>query len=687
MENDNPLLKFNGLPCFDEIEIRHIEPALDYMLDRNRKQIESLVENADTPTWENLMEPMEELSDRLEKLWAPVSHLNAVKDSEELREIYDACLAKITDYATELGQNRGLFSRIRQLHESEAYAALDQARRRTVENDLRDSRLSGIELDGEAKVRFREISARLSDLANRFSKNLLDATDAWQMHITDEGDLAGLPRSVINLGRQVARQQGHKGWIFTLKAPCYLPFMSYSENRDLREEMYRANVTRASEIGPHAGKWDNAGIICETLELRREMASLLGYRDYAAYALEKRMAGSAEEVAGFLRDLARRCREAALADMDELGEFAQRCLGLQSLEAWDIPWASEKLKEEKYDFSEEALRPYFPLPKVLSGMFDVVGELFGVRVERDDTDRIWHPDVQFFRISDRDNRTRGFFYTDLFARERKRSGAWMGECVNRRRTGEEVQLPAAFITCNFPEPVDNKPSLLSHEEVLTLFHEFGHGLHHLLTSIDVASVSGINGVPWDAVELPSQFLENWCWQRESLDRISGHYRSGGPIPDDLFSKMQASRNFQSAMRMLRQVEFSLFDLEIHRESADISSPQSVREILARVRKEVAVVPTPEFNRFENGFSHIFAGGYAAGYYSYKWAEVLSSDAFSLFEENGIFDRDTGQSFLHNILEKGGSEDPMRLFADFRGRKPRVDALLRHSGLSLGDDGA
>jgi len=665
---------------FEEIESVHVEPALDYMLENNRMQIDRLVANKVQPTWENFMEPLEELNDNLEKMWSPVSHLNGVKDSEDLRRAYEACLPKLTDYASEMGQNRGLFEKLSQLRQQQDFERLEDAKKQSINHELRDFRLSGIDLDQPSQVRYREISTQLSELTNQFSQNVLDATDSWTIQVDDSAELEGIPDMAVNAARKKAELSGSSGWVFGLQAPDYIPVMTYCNNREIRQKMYTAYVTRASEIGPDGGKWDNSTIICEILELRKELANLLGFDSYAQYSLETKMASEADEVVSFLEDLASRSRKSALEEVAELRAFARSKLEIDKLEPWDYAWVSEKLKICRYSISDEELRPYFPLPKVLKGMFAVVEQLFGITVTETDVEQKWDSSVQFFEVKDESGQLRGYFYTDLFARRHKRGGAWMADCVGRRNTTEGIQLPVAFLTCNFPAPVDDKPALLSHDEVITLFHEFGHGLHHMLTRIDVALVSGINGVPWDAVELPSQFLENWCWEKQALELIAGHYQTGDTIPGAMLERMKAARNFQSGMQMLRQIEFSLFDLEIHRMSETCDSPRVVRDLLARVRKQVSVVETPGFNRFENGFGHIFAGGYAAGYYSYKWAEVLSADAFGRFEEEGIFSQQAGRSFLSCILEKGGSREPMDLFIEFRGRPPQVDALLRHSGL-------
>ncbi len=680
MQKDNPLLDLTGLPKFDAILPEHVEPAVDWVLERNRVEIRRLIETVEHPEWENFMAPLEQLDDELERIWSPVSHLNAVRDSDELREAYEACLPKLSDYSSELGQDQALYQVIYRIRHEGHYDQLDVAQRKVVDNALRDFHLSGIDLEADAQARYREISSELSRLSNLFSRNLLDATDAWHMDITDESRLAGIPDNARALAQQTAVEANVAGWRFTLQGPSYLAVMTYADDAEMREEMYRAFVTRASDIGPDGGKWDNGEVMVNILKLRHELAELLGFASYAEYSLATKMATDPSEVTAFVEELAEKCRRPGRSEVDRLETFAREHLGMSRLQPWDYAWVSENLRHHLYDFSQEALRPYFPLPKVLEGMFNIVGRLFGIDVEAVEAPSDWHRDVRFFHIMGPEEETRGHFYLDLYARKQKRGGAWMADCIGRRETPGGLQTPVAFLTCNFSAPVGDKPALLTHDEVITLFHEFGHGLHHMLTRVNVAGVAGINGVPWDAVELPSQFLENWCWERAALDLMSGHVDTGEPLPEAMLEKMRQGRNFQSAMQMCRQLEFALFDFRLHSgfESAGVDAIQA---LLDGVREEVSVVQAPEFNRFQHSFGHIFAGGYAAGYYSYLWAEVLSADAFSLFEENGIFDRETGSRFLQWILERGGSEEPMVLFEGFRGRKPTVDALLRHSGLS------
>jgi len=675
----NPLLELEGLPPFTQIKPEHVEPAIDQLLKVSREKTETLLSSGKAFTWANLISPLEQLDDRLGRAWSPVSHMNSVVNSDELRQAYNACLPKLSEYATEMGQNVRLFNAYETVAKSNE--KLDPAQRKLLKNALRDFHLSGVDLPEEKKARFKEISQQLSKLGSQFEENLLDATNAWSKLITDEKALAGLPESALGLARQTAQQRGEqKGWMLTLEFPSYLPVMTYADNRELRRELYWAFSTRASDQGPHAEQWDNSEIIERILQLRHEQSQLLGFDNYAERSLAKKMAESSEQVIDFLSDLTARSHLQAETELAELRSFAAEQFQVTELEAWDIAYYSEKLRQQRYDITQEELKPYFPESRVLQGMFAVVNRLYGIEIiEVEGIDK-WHPDVRFFEIRDRLGALRGQFYLDLYARPKKRGGAWMDGCIDRMFSDDCAQIPVAYLTCNFSPPVGSKPALFTHDEVETLFHEFGHGLHHLLTRVDYPGVAGINGVAWDAVELPSQFMENWCWEREALDLISGHFESGEPIPEPLYRKMRAAKNFQSGMQMVRQLEFSLFDFRIHREY-DPDRGGRVYEILEQVREQVAVIRPPAFNRFAQGFSHIFAGGYAAGYFSYKWAEVLSADAFSLFQERGIFDPDSGDSFLRNILEQGGSKDAMELFIAFRGREPKIDALLQHSGIA------
>jgi oligopeptidase A len=673
--HNNPLLDFSGLPRFRDILPEHVKPALDALLAENRRQREALLTQTRF-TWDSFAQPMEDMNERLSRLWSPVSHLNAVMNNDALRTVYNDNVPRLSEYYTELAQDERMYAAYKQIAASPEFAALTQAQKKIIDNTLRDFRLAGAELPPEKKARFKDVQTELVTLSSKYSDNVLDATEAWELILTDEADLAGLPESARAMARQSAREKGVEGWRFNLEAPSYIALMTYADQRELRRQMYEAFVTRASEIGPHAGKWDNGPLMQRLLALRTEAAHLLGFTNYAEYALQTRMAKSVPQVMQFLRDLGARAKPAAQKDLDELRAFARERHGVTDLAVWDIPYYSEKLRQERYAISQEALRPYFPETRVVPGMFEVVRRLYGLDIRRVDDVEVWHPDARVYEIRDERGVVRGRFYMDLYARANKRGGAWMDDCIPRKRTSAGVQVPVAYLTCNFTPPVDGKPALLTHDEVETLFHEFGHGLHHMLTLIDYVGVAGINGVAWDAVELPSQFMENWCWEPEALGVIAGHFETGTPLPDAMIGKMRAAKNFQSGMQTVRQLEFSLFDMRLHTEAA-----ASVQQVLDEVRREVAVVIPPAFNRFQHGFSHIFAGGYAAGYYSYKWAEVLSADAFSKFEERGVFDRSTGLEFLHDILEQGGSREPMELFVKFRGREPTIDALLRHSGLA------
>ena len=674
----NPLLEQTGLPAFSRIMPEHVEPAIDQLLAENRRRIAALLDTSDDPGWDSLVEPIEEWEDRLGRVWSPVSHMNSVVNSEALRAAYNACLPKLSDYGTEMGQNEKLFAAYKAV--AAKPDALDAAQRKVLDNALRDFHLSGVDLPADKKQRFKEISQELSSLTSKYSENVLDATDAWSRRIDDAAALSGLPQSAIDLARQSAEQRGETGWLLTLDYPSFYPVLTYADDAALRHEVYQAYQTRASEQGPHAGKFDNSDNMEQILRLRHEQAQLLGFANYAERSLARKMARSTDDVMQFLHDLAARSKPQAEHELAELRAFAAEQHGVDELLPWDIAYYSEKLRQHRYNITQEEVKPYFPETRVVPGMFDVVGRLYGVSFHEVDGVDTWHPDVRFYEIRDHDGSLRGQFYFDLYARKNKRGGAWMDDCQSRMQTRSVDQIPVAYMTCNFTPPVGDKPALLTHDEVETLFHEFGHGLHHMLTKVDYVAISGINGVAWDAVELPSQFMENYCWEREALDLFAAHYETGERIPEDLYGRMLAAKNFQSGMMMVRQLEFSLFDFRIHREY-DPEKGGRVYEILEQVRDEVAVIRPPQWNRFAHAFTHVFAGGYAAGYYSYKWAEVLSADAFSLFEENGIFDQATGQSFLHNILERGGSQDAMDLFVAFRGRAPQIDALLRHCGIA------
>ncbi len=680
---DNPLLGFDNLPEFSSIRPQHVVPAIDALIEDCRRAVAEVTASGEL-SWDTVVAPLEERDDRLNRAWSPVSHLHSVADNPQLRAAYNACLPKLSEYATEVGQNEALFKKFKALKEDPAFNQLDAAQQRVVSNALRDFRLAGVALSKKEKARFKEISKRLSELASKFEENVLDATQAWKKHFTDASALSGLPASALGVASSIAEREGLDGWVINLEFPSYIAVMTYADDEALRREVYEAYATRASDRGPHAGEWDNGKLMNEILALRTEKAALLGFANFSELSLVRKMAPGCEEVLSFIRDLAAKAKPVAEKELKELEAFANETDAKSKLNAWDIAYYAEKLKKKKFSVSQEELRPYFAAPEVVNGLFEVAGRLYGMGfspVEGVDT---WHPEVRFFEIHDENGELRGSFYLDLFARPGKRGGAWMDECRVRRRGLDGLQTPVAYLTCNFTPPVGKEPSLLTHDEVVTLFHEFGHGLHHMLTRVDRAGVSGINGVEWDAVELPSQFMENFCWERGALSLFARHYRTKDPLPDELFDRMRAAKNFHAGMLTVRQLEFALFDFRLHMEYED--EPDFTRRVLDEVRNEVAVIEPPEFNRFGHSFSHIFAGGYGAGYYSYKWAEVLSSDAFSKFEERGIFDRATGLEFLHAILERGGERDAMDSFMEFRGRQPSSDALLRHSGISTESEG-
>nr|WP_305087499.1 oligopeptidase A [Pseudomonas kuykendallii] len=671
------MLQSFDLPPYSAIKPEHVEPAVDAILADNRAAIAALLDTPSAPSWSSLVLALDELGARLGQAWSPVSHLNAVCNSAELRSAYEACLPKLSEYYTEMGQNRALFQAYEALANSPEAAGFDVAQKTILEHTLRDFRLSGIDLPPAEQKRYGEIQMKLSELTSTFSNQLLDATQAWTKQIDDEAQLAGLTDSAKAQMKQAAEAKGVEGWLISLEFPSYYAVMTYADDRALREEVYTAYCTRASDQGPNAGQNDNGPLMEQILDLRQELARLLGFGSYAELSLASKMAESTDQVLSFLRDLGVRGKPFAEQDLAELKAFAAE-QGLHDLQSWDVGYYSEKLREQRYSISQEILRAYFPIDKVLSGLFVIVERLYGIQIAELKGFDSWHPDVRLFEIRENGEHVGRFFF-DLYARANKRGGAWMDGARDKRRTaGGELISPVANLVCNFTPAVGGKPALLTHDEVTTLFHEFGHGLHHLLTRVEHAGVSGINGVAWDAVELPSQFMENWCWEPEGLALISGHYQTGEALPQALLDKMLAAKNFQSGLMMVRQIEFSLFDFELHATHGD---GRSVLEVLEGIRDEVSVLRPPAFNRFANSFAHIFAGGYAAGYYSYKWAEVLSADAFSRFEEEGVFNGETGRAFREAILARGGSQAPMVLFVDFRGREPSIDALLRHLGLS------
>ncbi len=670
---DNPLLELDDLPAFDRIEAAHARPALEHVLAENRARIAALTAQA-APTFASLVVPMEEMNHRLARVWSPVGHLNCVANSPAIREAYNACLPLLTEYSSELGQNEALYGAYARVLEHEG-AELDAAQRKVVENALRDFRLAGVALPADKKARFREIMQRLAQLGTKFSENVLDAARAYTRRVVDEAELAGLPANAVDRAAADAREAQLSGWLFKLDQPTYLTIMTCAESVQLRRDIYEAWVTRASELGPSAGRFDNNPLVDEILPLRHELARLLGFETFADYALATRMAKSRQQVLGFLDDLARRCRPAATQEFAELEEYAGR-----KLDAWDVAFYTEKLKASRFKVSQEELRPYFPLPKVLGGLFAVTEKLYGIRVRELPSVAVWHPSVRRYDLVGPDGNAIAGFYLDPYSRTEKRSGAWMDECVNAKTLPTGKALPVAQLVCNFTAPVGAAPSLLTHDEVTTLFHEFGHGLHHMLTQVAYPSIAGINGVSWDAVELPSQFMENFVWRTEVLPLISAHVEGGEPLPAELLRRLLGTRTFNAALDTLRQLEMAAFDFELHA-NFDPKQGARVAETLAGVRRRVAVVPAAPFNRMSASFAHIFAGGYAAGYYSYKWAEVLAADAFEAFEESGVFDSATAARFLDSILSRGGSLDAMEAFVRFRGRQPDVRPLLRQTGIA------
>ena len=671
----NPLLDWQGpTPPWDAIQPQHLEPAVDQVIADNRALIEQITAQT-THDWDNTVRAMEAADNRLHKAFQPGSHLHSVCNTSEWRAAYEACLPKLTAYSSEVGQNAALFAAYRAVSQQDG---LDQAQRQLLDHALRDFKLSGVALQDTAKQRYREIQLRLAELTNHFERNLLDATDAWQHHVSDETELAGLPDSARRMAAGKAREKNLEGWLFGLDFPSFDAVITYADNRDWRETVYRAYSTRASDQGEAAGhdpSKDNAPLMREILALRAEEAELLGFANYAELSLASKMAESPAQVESFLLDMAAKARPAAQRELARLSAFAQELGGPTELQPWDIAYYSEKLKTRLFGLEDEALKPYFALPNVLEGMFSAAQKLFRVSFQEQDL-AVWHPHVRAFEVRNEAGELIAWFYLDPYAREQKRGGAWMNDMAGRMRTSDGTQLPIATLTCNSAPPSDGRPALLTHDDAVTLFHEFGHGLQHMLTQVDHLGVAGINGVPWDAVELPSQFMENWCWEAESLREFAHHYETGEPIPVDWIDQIRASRTFHAGLGAIRQIEFALFDLRLHNRRDEVD----VQALLQSVREQVAVLQPPAWNRFANSFSHIFAGGYAAGYYSYKWAEVLAADAFEAFRENGIFDPATGLRFRQCILETGGSEDAMALFKRFRGREPSVDALLRQDGL-------
>jgi oligopeptidase A len=696
----NPLLDFSGLPRFADIRTEHITPAVAQLLTENRALIDKVREDRTFPTWDNFVQPITDVNERLSRTWGQVSHLNAVVNSPELREAYNANLPLVTQYYAELAQDQALFEKFKQVRNGQEFESLSSTRKKIIENELRDFRLGGAELPQEKKARFLQIQEELSALASKFNDNLLDATNNFVLHVETGDELSGIPDDVLQTARGLAEREGMPGWTFTLHAPSYMPIMQYADSRAMRERMYRAYSTRASEIAPPGPvkdstlDLDNAPLIAKILELRQEESRMLGFDCYAEVSLATKMASTPQQVLDFLGELATRARPYGEHDLKELRQFASEKLQLDQLEAWDLAYTSEKLRAERYAFSEQEVKQYLPETSVLPGMFKLVENLYGVAIAQVDEAgvQLWHPDVKLFNITGGDGKLIGRFYLDLYARAGKRGGGWMDDAISRRRVGagepgeQGIQTPVAYLNCNFSGPVvsdgEARPALFTHDEVITLFHEFGHGLHHLLTQVEDLGVSGIHGVEWDAVELPSQFMENFCWEWDVLGDMSRHVDTGKPLPRALFDKMLAAKNFQSGLQMLRQIEFALFDIRLHYDF-DPSDGKTAQQLLNEIREQVAVVTAPEFNRFPNSFSHIFGGGYAAGYYSYKWAEVLSADVYSLFEESHtgeVINADVGARFRNEILAVGGSRSALESFIAFRGREPTIDALLRHNGM-------
>lgn len=664
------------LPSFSTIELDTFVPHLDALLKSHLKKIDELLIAQSTYTWDNLMRPLEDMDDELERFWSPLTHLHAVVNSPALRKCYEACLPKLSAYDATIGHNKALYQAIGSID----LTPLDSAQQKVIKDSLQDFELSGVALSPEKQHRFEAIETRLAELDNQFDNNVLDAGQAFSLHITDKKQLEGLPPHAMQTAAELAKEKKIEGWLLNLEFPCYQAVVTYANDRALREKFYHAYVTRASDKGPHAGQFDNSKIIDELLALRHEEAQLLGYDNYAELSVATKMAESTQQVVGFLTNLVSRARQQAIREYDALKAFALEQYKIENVQPWDVAYLSEKMCKADFDISQEELRPYFPEDTVMNGLFTIVNRLYGVRLEVMKDVDTWHPDVRCYKVVDEHNQIRGYVYVDLYARQNKQGGAWMDSMQSRRRLADgSLQLPIATLTCNFAKPGANKMAVLSHDEVLTLFHEFGHCLHHLLTRVDYLGVSGINGVEWDAVELPSQFFENWCWEKTALQLLTRHVDTNQPLPESLFNKLLAAKNFQSAMAMMRQLEFSLFDFRIHQEYTG-TQPDWVAATLANVRQETTVLPIADYNRFQHSFSHIFAGGYAAGYYSYKWAEVLSSDAYSRFQEEGVFNEETGRNFLRDILEVGGSKKAKDAFFAFRGRDATIDALLLHNGI-------
>lgn len=667
------------LPEFSKIEPTKLSSQLQNKLTANRQLIKTLIKEKKY-NWDNLVQPLEDMEVELNNFWSIIAHLHNVMNTDALRKAYEECLPLLTEYSTEMGLNRDLYAAFLEIRNSKEYADFSKEKKKVIDNTIRDFKLAGVALEGKSKERYQQIQLKLANLTNQFEQNVMDSTDAWSKLITNEKELAGIPELAKQGFKQKAKDNQKEGWLISLDFPSYYTVITYADNRELRKKLYIAYCTRASDCGPHDKKYDNSQIMYEILQLRDEEAKLLGYQHFGEYSLATKMAKNSEAVLNFLYELAESSKPIATEEWKKLREFAEKKLQMEEFFAWDIAYASEKLRLVEHDVSQEELRPYFEIDHVINGLFEIAQKLFQITIVQDmEVMDVWHPDVTYYEIFNNKKELIANFYLDLYARTKKRGGAWMDDCRSRHQnTKKEMQLPIAYLTCNFTPPLENKPALLTHDEVITLFHEFGHGLHHMLTQVKIASISGINGVAWDAVEFPSQFMEYWCWNRQSLNLIACHYVTKEPLPDALLNKLQASKNFQTGMHMLRQIEFALFDFRIHKE---FNGSNKIQKILNEIRHKIAVVQPPEFNRFQHGFSHIFGGGYAAGYYSYKWAEVLAADAFSLFEHTNIFDPILGERFRQCILEKGGSEDALDLFIQFKGSEPSVSALLKEAGIS------
>ena len=672
----NPLLYLAGLPKFNEVKPEHVGPAIDSLLTEGRALIETLATSTEAPTWENFALKLEDHSEKISRAWSQVGHMNAVVNSPELREAYNENLAKLTDYGSDMSQDERLYAKYKAIQASAAFTSLTPTQQKIINNEVRDFKLGGAELPEAQKARFKAVSEELSKLGSKFEENIMDNTNDFAHYVENVGDLAGLPADAIEAALEAAKADGKTGYKFSLHFPSYLPVLQYCDNRALRETLYRAYATRASEFSNP--EWDNTSLISDILKLKKEEAQMLGFKNYAELSLATKMADSPKQVTDFLDTLAKRAKPYAERDMQELTAYAKK-LDIDDMQSWDVGYVSEKLREEKYAFSDQEVKQYFPESKVLAGLFKVTETIFGVQVQKAEAP-LWHEDAAFYQINDATGKPIAYFYLDLYARNNKRGGAWMDEAITRRKKANDIELPVAFLTCNFSAPVGRKPALFTHDEVNTMFHEFGHGLHHMLTQVDEYSVSGIKGVEWDAVELPSQFMENFCWEWDVLRHMTAHVETGAQLPRELFDKMVAAKNFQAGMQTMRQIEFSLFDMRLHGEF-DPNGKQTALDLIEQIRDEVAVVRPPKWNRFPNSFSHIFAGGYAAGYYSYKWAEVLSADAYSLFEELGVLSHEAGKLFKDEVLAKGGSRPAMESFVAFRGREPSMDALLRHNGMA------